>query len=66
MTESLAFRYKQEIKHGGDSQNEQLNQLTANATEIPVSSNPVKATAMGNVLMRAMAMRTAAATRDFK
>lgn len=70
MTESLEFRYKQgiELLHiiGGGSQNGLLNQLTANAIDIPISTSPVKATAMGNALMQAKAMGTATATRDLK
>ncbi len=71
VTESLAFRYKQGIEQmnrcipspitqlniiGGGCQNELLNQLTANATGIPVSAGPVEATAIGNILMQIKAM----------
>lgn len=40
---------------GGGSQNDLLNQLTANALGIPVWAGPVEATAMGNILVQAMA-----------
>lgn len=42
---------------GGGSQNRLLNQLTANALQIPVTAGPVEATAMGNILTQAMALR---------
>lgn len=46
-----------EVLHviGGGSQNDLLNQLTANALGIPVVAGPVEATAMGNILVQAMA-----------
>lgn len=40
---------------GGGSQNALLNQLTADALRIPVWAGPVEATAMGNILVQAMA-----------
>lgn len=40
---------------GGGSQNELLNQFTANATGIPVVTGPVEATAAGNILAQALA-----------
>jgi rhamnulokinase len=40
---------------GGGSRNELLNQFTANALEIPVLAGPVEATALGNVLVQAIA-----------
>lgn len=40
---------------GGGSQNRLLNQLTANRLGIPVYAGPVEATAMGNILVQAMA-----------
>ncbi len=40
---------------GGGSQNEMLNQFTANATGIPVVAGPIEATALGNVIVQAVA-----------
>lgn len=69
--ESLALEYRnvsQQIDHltrkirpvihiiGGGSQNRFLNQLTANATGKTVISGPVEATAIGNILVQAIAM----------
>lgn len=71
--ESLALKYKRvlgwleelagakvEVIHvvGGGSQNELLNQFTANACGRPVIAGPIEATALGNVLVQA---RTAGA-----
>ena len=68
--ESLAFRYKEGIDKmnthlsvpvkqlhiiGGGCQNRLLNQLTANYVGIPVYAGPVEATAIGNILIQAMA-----------
>ena len=68
--ESLAARYKQvletleslsgrriEVVHivGGGSRNRLLNQLVANATGRTVVAGPAEATAMGNVLVQAIA-----------
>lgn len=66
--ESLAFKYRAvlgwleeltgtrvEVIHvvGGGSQNELLNQFTANACGRPVIAGPVEATVLGNVLVQA-------------
>ncbi len=40
---------------GGGSRNDYLNQVTANATGLPVLAGPVEATVIGNVLIRAIA-----------
>ncbi len=73
--ENLALRYRQllddlrglasqpiETLHviGGGSRNELLNQFTANAVGIPVVAGPSEATALGNVMMQAMAIGEAA------
>jgi rhamnulokinase len=53
-----ALGYSLEAVHivGGGSQNRLLNQFTANATGKPVIAGPVEATAIGNLLVQAMAM----------
>ena len=71
--ESLALKYRMvlgwleelsgertEVIHivGGGTQNELLNQFTANATGRPVVTGPIEATALGNILVQA---RTAGA-----
>ncbi len=76
--ESLALKYrrvlgwleelsgeKTEVIHivGGGTQNELLNQFTANATGRPVITGPIEATALGNVLVQA---RTAGAIGSLK
>ncbi len=68
--ESLALKYRIiierlnnvldnpiEILHivGGGSQNPMLNQFAANATRLTVKAGPVEATALGNVMMQAIA-----------
>lgn len=81
VTESLALRYKQGIERmnrcipspitqlniiGGGCQNGLLNQLTANATGIPVLAGPVEATAIGNILMQVKAMGEITETDELK
>ncbi|MCX7016805.1 MAG: rhamnulokinase [Candidatus Sumerlaeota bacterium] len=68
--ESLAMRYRLTLEQleeclgrrfqvihivGGGSQNELLNQMTADATGLPVVAGPVEATAIGNVMAQALA-----------
>jgi len=69
--ESLALKYRWVIERleemvgqrlepvhivGGGSQNRQLNQFTSNATGKRVVSGPVEATAIGNLMMQAIAL----------
>ena len=69
--ENLAFRYKQVFDQleyltgekikilfiiGGGSQNNLLNQFTANVLNIPVKAGPIEATAIGNILVQALAL----------
>lgn len=69
--ESLALEYQSvsvQIEHltgrdypvihiiGGGTQNKLLNQLTANATGKKVVAGPIEATAIGNILIQAVAM----------
>ena len=68
--DSLAFRYASVLRTiesltqsriagvqiiGGGSQNDYLNQVTANVTGLQVSAGPVEATVIGNVLVQAIA-----------
>ena len=68
--ESLALRYRQVLENlrslsprpietlhviGGGSRNDLLNQFPANAIGIPVVAGPSEATAIGNVMIQAMA-----------
>lgn len=70
VVQSLAFKYKEAVEKmnqclpspitrlniiGGGSQNELLNQLTADYLNVPVYAGPVEATAIGNILMQALA-----------
>jgi rhamnulokinase len=41
---------------GGGSKSDLLNQMAANATQIPVQAGPVEATAIGNILIQALAL----------
>jgi rhamnulokinase len=49
---------KLEVLHvvGGGSNNDLLNQFTANAVQIPVMAGPAEATAAGNILIQAIAL----------
>ena len=49
---------------GGGSQNELLNQMTADACHRPVVAGPVEATAIGNLLVQAMAVGAIASLAD--
>ena len=68
--ESLAFRYRQTLEElqqitdkkirrihiiGGGSRNLPLCRFTADATGLPVVSGPAEATALGNIMVQAMA-----------
>lgn len=70
--ESLALKYRflieklnamnpepVEVLHivGGGSRNDLLNQFTANATGLPVIAGPVEATAVGNIIVQAIAKK---------
>lgn len=70
--ESLAVKYKATIQQmekitgneieqihivGGGSQNQLLNQLTANATKKQVIAGPTEATVIGNIIVQAMAKK---------
>jgi rhamnulokinase len=70
--ESLALLYRrtlrqiEEVTHakieclqivGGGSNNELLNQFTANAVQIPVLAGPSEATAVGNILIQAISLK---------
>ena len=79
--ESLALKYrlvlswleelagsKVEVIHivGGGSQNELLNQFTADACGLPVVAGPVEATALGNVLVQARSAGGVATLADMR
>jgi len=51
---------------GGGSQNELLNQLTANKLGIPVIAGPVEATAIGNILVQGLANNEYSSFNDMK
>jgi len=68
--ESLAFKYRRTLDElrwltdkpiarihiiGGGSRNERLCQFTADATHLPVLAGPAEATAMGNLMIQALA-----------
>lgn len=81
IVQSLASKYQEAVEKmnqclpspirqlniiGGGSQNELLNQLTANYLGIPVYAGPVEATAMGNILMQALAKGEIADMRELR
>ncbi|MDD5677161.1 MAG: rhamnulokinase [Kiritimatiellae bacterium] len=49
---------------GGGSQNELLNQFTADALGLPVVAGPAEATAVGNIMVQAMGMGVIRSLRD--
>jgi len=49
---------------GGGSQNELLNQFTADALGLPVLAGPVEATAVGNIMVQAMGLGVIRSLRD--
>lgn len=68
--ESLAFKYRQTLEQlrlicakpiqrihiiGGGARNDLLNQFTANATGLPVIAGPYEGTAIGNIIVQAIA-----------
>ncbi len=79
--QSLALKYREAIEGvgqllpeplrrlhiiGGGSQNALLNQLAADALGVPVWAGPVEATAMGNILVQAMAAGEVADLADLR
>ncbi|MFH1194827.1 MAG: rhamnulokinase [bacterium] len=77
--ENLAIKYKTMIEKinsmsgkkidtlhivGGGSQNELLNQFAADACGIPVVAGPVEATALGNIIVQAIAKNKIASLDD--
>jgi rhamnulokinase len=55
LSEMISFPIEQLHIIGGGSQNELINQMTANALGIPVIAGPSEATAIGNCMMQAKA-----------
>jgi rhamnulokinase len=79
--EGLAFRYRQILDQiqditdrriekiyivGGGSKNSLLNQFTANITNLPVDSGPTEASAIGNILMQAVATKEIDSLRELR
>lgn len=79
--ESLAMKYRWSMEKleeitgnrldalhivGGGSQNKLLNQLTANAISRPVICGPVEATAIGNLMVQAMALGEVASLKEIR
>lgn len=51
---------------GGGCQNHLLNQFAANALHMPVYAGPVEATALGNILLQAKALRHIRSLKDLR
>ena len=81
LLESLALKYRQVIEElrqvlgrpvervhviGGGSRNTLLCQLTADATGLPVVAGPAEATAIGNLLVQAMATGRVSSTAEIR
>ena len=77
--ESLAFKYRFlidqinllkgepiEILHivGGGSRNKMLDQFTANATGLPIIAGPAEATALGNIIVQAIAKKDISSVQE--
>ena len=77
--ESLALAYRQVLNQlntvlgyplerihivGGGSRNTLLNQFTADACSLPVYAGPVEATAIGNILVQALAIGQLSSIRE--
>lgn len=60
--------YRLEVIHivGGGSQNTLLSQFTADATQRPVVTGPVEATAIGNILTQALAIGDLASRQELR
>jgi rhamnulokinase len=56
LEEMLGYRLEPIHVIGGGAQNRLLNQFTADAANRPVVAGPVEATAIGNILMQAVAL----------
>jgi rhamnulokinase len=79
--ESLALKYRLTLEQlrelhgrplnrihiiGGGAQNAVLCQFTANATGLPVLAGPIEATAIGNLMMQALACRLVASLEEMR
>ena len=79
--ESLALRYREVLENlrkltsrslstlhviGGGSKNDLLNQFTANSIGIPVIAGPSEATAIGNIMIQAIASGTASSIEEMR
>jgi rhamnulokinase len=65
---SSLLNKKLEVLHvvGGGSQNRLLNQFTANASGLRVTAGPVEATALGNLLIQAIAAGELSSLRELR